>query len=160
MGSKKKVDHLLRGTSCISCGSQKLSAVAVIDQDGIPPGKKGHNIGYSHVILAHCQKCDCGLVERLDHDCFDWEKVFDQYEWYLLDESDFKMLMESLRSCPDPMSSQCLCDIHRSLRTSLNSLPMNPWGWSLESTRHVHKVLLKWLNGLPELEAIEDQNEN
>ncbi len=141
-----------RGTRCFACGADgKLSVVAVLDEDGIPPGEPGHSIGYSHILIAHCEECGCGQVERLDHDCFDWEDVWDQYEWYQLSKSDAEKLLKSLESCPDPMSPECRCDIHVSLYNSVKKLPTSWWHWAFEDDRHKHKVSLKWTNGLPEL---------
>jgi len=149
MSSKKKAQDLLGRTSCILCGSEKLSVVAVIDKDGIPPGERGHNIGYYHVMLAQCQSCGCGLLERLDHDCFDFDSVFDQYEWYLLERSDITKLMRNFQSCPNLMRYNCDCTIHDSLRSSIDSLPKNPWRWALEDDLHVHRISVTWAKEFP-----------
>lgn len=160
MDSKRKEeDHRQGKKTCASCGSGKLSVAAIIDQEGIPPGEEGHTITYFQVILTHCPECGCGIVERLDHDCFDWEEVFDQYEWYLLDKPDFDTLLDGLKSCPDPMSPDCICAVHLGLRSSVNTLPVNSWGWALEGEHHEHKVKVRWSKVVPWLELNDDQEE-
>lgn len=154
MSSSEKAQDLLGRKSCSYCGLRNLSVLAIIDKDGIPPAEPKHNIGYYHIMLAKCQDCGRGMVERLDHDCFDFDSVFDQYEWYLLDRPTVTKLLKSFQSCPDPMRHDCDCAIHHSLRSSIDSLPKNPWRWAFEDDLHVHKISLKWAEGLPILEAI------
>lgn len=149
MRGSKKAQKLLGRKSCISCGSRNLSVTAVIDRGGYPPGDPKHNIGYDHVMLAQCQSCGCGLVERLDHDCFDFDSVFDQCEWYLLERSDITKLISNFQSCPNPMRYNCDCTIHDSLRSSIGSLPKNPWRWALEHELHVHRISVTWAKEFP-----------
>ena len=35
------------------------------------------------------------MVGNRDHDCFDFEDVFDKYEWYVLDSADMSKLAEA-----------------------------------------------------------------
>jgi len=85
--------ELGRGT-CILCGSQEIRPLFLISQEGAPPGHPDHNITYSHLVVVLCQANGCGQVERLDHDCFDFKDVWDQYEWYVLDPSDMKRCLK------------------------------------------------------------------
>jgi hypothetical protein len=112
----KTFQEFLGRTSCPVCKSEKLKVVSVIDQDGVPPGEPEHNIGYNQIMLARCQSCGSGLVERLDHDCFDHDSVFDQYEWYILSKSDLKNCLKLFKRvlipCPRSVHARytILCD--------------------------------------------------
>ena len=145
----KTYQQLLGRNKCPGCGSNKLRVVAVIDKEGFHPGHSKHNIGYHHVMLVRCEKCSHGLIERLDHDCFDWESVFDQYEWYILNEADLRRLLEGLISCPNPMAPKCECQIHESLRHSIETLPKKYWETAFEDDRHEHQISINWKNSLP-----------
>ncbi len=143
----KQAQELLRRTGCISCGAyEKLSVVAVIYQDESPPFER------HHILLAKCRKCGCVVAEKFDHDSGDWDDMWDQSEWYQLDKSDSERLLKSLESCPDPLSSECNCDIDVSLYRSIKSLSTSWWHGPFESARHEHGVTLKWTKGIPEFE--------
>ena len=47
--------------TCISCHSKEILPLILVDQDGIPPGQKGHELVYAHlmVLLCHPLKGPC-----------------------------------------------------------------------------------------------------
>ena len=152
----KGADSILGRTgkrNCVLCKSENLSLAFFISNKGIPPGLPGHEISYSHVIVNFCNDCGSGILEKLIHDCFDFDDVWDQYEWYVLDKNDTELLNNTLNDCPDPLSPKCYCDIHRSLRSSVFYLPVDSWNWSLEGEHHVRKVSLNIMDGLPRFET-------
>ena len=141
----EEAQELLKRTRCISCRAyKKLSVVAVIDEEESLPFE------WHHILLAKCEKCGCVVAERFDHDSGDWDDMWDQSEWYQLDKSDSERLLESLGSCPDPLSPDCNCAIDVSLYNSIQSLSTSWWYGPFESARHEHKVKLRWENGIPE----------
>lgn len=140
-------------SQCRSCRSKKVSLLILLEQEGAPPSHRNHSIGYSHIAVFTCQKCGQGEVERFDHDCFDWEEVWDQYEWYVLDASDMSQLRQIIEACPAPGSPYCPCPIHNFLRSSCRELPRSSWEWALEGEHHVHEVSLEMEKGLPTLKV-------
>lgn len=103
-----------------------------VAKDGIPSGEDGHAIVYSHTIIVSCKNCGESYVERLQHDCFDFEEVWDQYTWYLLNQPDTERLHQIIKDCPDPLSTECSCAIHQNLRGKCESLPTTYWSSGLE----------------------------
>lgn len=80
---------------------------------------------YWHTVIAECVDCRGGQLERTYHDSSDWEKAFDQTEWYLLDKASMDKLREFIQHsdtdstierksspCPEPLSPKCLCGLH------------------------------------------------
>ncbi len=136
---------------CVACGSEAVQALILLDQDGVPPAQECHAILYMHTVVGQCSVCGAGLVERYEHDCFDWEDLWNEYEWYELDASDMKRLLIVLQDCPAPLSPQCTCPIHDALRSSYRSLPWSPWSDNLDARLHRHKVSLQIEKGVPTL---------
>jgi hypothetical protein len=126
--------------TCWACGLAAPETVFLVDQHGIPPGEDGHNILYGHIRIGLCPRCDNLQIERLDHDCFDYESVWDQYEWYLLEGEMVPLLRSLLRTCPLPLDRSCRCAIHQQMRTACGSLPISGWSFGLEAPRHVHHL--------------------
>lgn len=84
---------------------------------------------YWHTIIALCDSCGKGQMERTYNDSSDWEAKFDQTEWYLLEETSVKQLRNFIgqtvgRSapCPDPLSPKCLCEVHWQLTEAAKRL--------------------------------------
>ena len=157
MISNNNIDNILGRTgrrTCIICGSNELFFAAIILQKGIAPELPGHEISYSHSLIAYCPDCRHSILERLIHDCFDWEDVWDdRYEWFIFNKANSERLQQSLTNCPMPLSSKCYCDIHRSLRSSMFYFPIDSWNWVIEETPNVYKAKLDIRNGLPRIEA-------
>ena len=141
--------------TCASCRSGGIKPLMFVDEKGIPPAMEGHAIVYSQLVLSVCQICGCGQIEKFEHDCFDWEDLWNQYEWYLLDPPDMARLMEIVRKCPNPVSPACDCPIHTALRSTAISLPTASWYYTIDATLHVHWVSLQIEKGLPKLRVKE-----
>jgi hypothetical protein len=114
-------------SGCMACRSSRLRPLILLAREGKPPGSPDHNIVYSHDAMFACEDCHCGYAEVRRHDCFDFEEVFDQDEHHALDADGVARLRECLAHCPAPLSEQCTCDIHQSLRKSWSSLPRGLW---------------------------------
>ncbi|MEW5985083.1 MAG: hypothetical protein AB1791_00450 [Chloroflexota bacterium] len=125
---------------CAHCQATGLRLLAVIDQRGVPPGQDGHTFWYSHVVVMACGSCGRGQIESLDHDCFDMDDVWDQYEWYVLEAADTLQLAQHLSTCPAPMLPTCDCAVHLALRTAVAQLPRTGWRHVLDAERHVRPV--------------------
>ncbi|MGD2135504.1 MAG: hypothetical protein PVF27_05055 [Gemmatimonadales bacterium] len=129
-------DHLGRG--CIRCDAS-LRVVFVIAGDGWPPDHPEHHIGYEHRLMARCPACGSVQLEVYDHDCFDYEAVFDQYEWFVI-ESGSDQLVAYLAPCPAPLDRTCDCPRHRTMRHATSNLQRRPWRTALEHEAHVQPV--------------------
>lgn len=112
---------------CMACHSPRLLPLMLLAREGKPPGHPDHNFVYSHDAIFGCEECPCGYAEMRRHDCFDFEEVFDQDEHHPLDAGSIARLRECLPHCPAPLSEQCTCDVHRSLRASWASVPLKLW---------------------------------
>ncbi|MGH2567505.1 MAG: hypothetical protein ACRDGA_04145, partial [Bacteroidota bacterium] len=100
----------------------------VIEREVQPPE-------YSHTVVAVCPDCRRGQLERTYRDSADPEEIFDQTEWYLLDEASMDRFRQFIRqnsmdgsfrarssSCPAPLSPQCLCGVHWQLTEAARRL--------------------------------------
>lgn len=100
----------LRRKTCIQCESRDLELFFAIEQEVQPPE-------YSHAIITVCPDCRGGQLERAYYDEPESDEVFQQTEWFLLDESSMVLLREFIRQsefgpCLEPLSPQCLCTVH------------------------------------------------
>ena len=113
----KRLVENLRRKRCGWCDSEHLRPLFAIEQETPSPKE------YWHSIIVVCDNCDRGQLEQTYQDSSDWEKTFDQTEWFLLDEvsmlrlDDFieQRVVQSQRRvspCPDPLSPKCLCEVH------------------------------------------------
>lgn len=136
---------------CAHCQASNLRLLAVIDQQGVPPGQDGHTFWYTHVVVMVCSACGRGQIESLDHDCFDMDEVWDQYEWYVLEAADTLQLAQSLAACPAPTSPSCDCPVHHALRAAVTQLPRTGWRHVLDAERHVRPVQFAWQDDRPNL---------
>src|SRR5439155_9112196 len=109
---------------------------------GEPPEHPDHMIGYDHDLVEICPTCNGATLERLRHDCFDYEDVWDQYEWYELTPADGTRLRTLAAICPRPLDHNCTCTLHTSLRSSAKTLPIKSWDYGFERGAHRHLVKL------------------
>ena len=88
----------------------------------------------------------------MSRDAFDYEAAWEnQYEWLILDEDDSLKLLEELAKCPEPMSPNCGCGIHQSLRSSLFYLPMDLANRDLDTQHYVRTAAFEIQNDLPRI---------
>ena len=111
-----------------------------LHKSGEPPGDPNHQIGYDHDVIDICPACDGATLEHLRHDCFDFEAVWDQYEWYEFSPDDGARLRSLASRCDRPLEPLCNCATHKSLRESLRALPSSSWDAVFESPAHRHLV--------------------
>jgi hypothetical protein len=97
--------------------------VARVDESGVPPGERDHDLVYSCTVIQSCPGCGASEVEVYEHDCFDHDDVFDRYRWYVLERAATGQLRVLLQACPAPLSADCGCAVHEALRTSCRALP-------------------------------------
>jgi len=124
------------------CSTKELVRLMFLHKSGEPPGDPKHQIGYDHDIVEICPSCHGATVERLRHDCFDFEEVWDQYEWYELSPEDGARLRVVAARCDQPLDPLCRCDVHESLRKSLIELPTSGWDAVFEGAAHRHIIRL------------------
>ena len=124
------------------CETKELTRLLWLEKSGEPPEHPDHMIGYDHDLVEICPTCDGATLERLRHDCFDYEDVWDQYEWYELTPADGARLRTLAASCPTPLDHNCTCALHTSLRGSAKSLPIKSWEYGFEQGAHPHLVKL------------------
>lgn len=103
----------LRRKQCCWCDSERLRPFFAIEQES-PSSTE-----YWHTIIALCDDCKRGQMERTYNDSSDWERKFDQTEWYMLDETSVKQLCDFIGQtaqrfapCTEPLSPKCLCEVH------------------------------------------------
>src|SRR5437773_2012224 len=70
------------------CSATEMVQLLFLNKSGEPPGHPDHQIGYNHDVVNVCRSCNGATLERLRHDCFDFEEVWDQYDWYELTPED------------------------------------------------------------------------
>jgi hypothetical protein len=140
------------GAICWACRGDGLATVFVIDRRGVPPGEDGHNILYAYTQIQVCPRCGQSRIEILDHDCFDYDAVWNQYEWYLMDRQALPVLRALLSACPNPLDPTCGCPAHQSLREELSRLPSSAWASALEADQHTHPIRMRIAEGRLHLE--------
>jgi hypothetical protein len=143
--------------SCVICGSDKTLLVAVIDEQGVPPGQKGHEIYYFNALLSKCQNCGKGQVKTREHDCFNLDEVWEVYHSYVLDPPSMDRLKELLEDCPNPLSPSCTCPIHNALRATCSALLRATWDTKNEDRERIYYVSLEVQGGLPKLSLKTEQ---
>lgn len=109
-------DQDLNRTDCPACKQASVRSALVIRRAGVPPAREGHNISYAHTVAALCASCGAGFFEIRKHDCLDFGEVFDQDEWLDFSPTSGAQLREFIRTCPDPMTENCVCPVHRQMR--------------------------------------------
>jgi hypothetical protein len=141
--------HLER-YACPQCGSESIRPVLTLARDGEPPGAPGHAIVYNHSVIVLCDDCGGGFVEVMNHDCFDFEEVFTQSEWFAFDRASGDVLRSALSTCAQPLDASCNCRLHRSLRKT--TLAVKPWTFGLEAASHIQPIAIVLKRGVPALE--------
>ena len=124
------------------CVVTETTRLMFLEKAGEPPGHPEHNIGYDHIVVDVCDACNGATVEKLHHDCFDFEDVWDQYEWYELDAADGPAMREVAAQCPEPLNPFCRCQTHKSLALSIRHLPASSWSSVFEDSGHRHRVAI------------------
>jgi hypothetical protein len=119
-------------------------------RDGEPSGKPGHGIVYNHSVIVLCDSCGSGFIEVLNHDCFDFEEVFDQSEWFAFDRASAGVLRSALSSCAQPLEASCDCGLHRSLRKT--PLSIKPRTAGFQAASHVQMIAIVVEDGLPSID--------
>jgi hypothetical protein len=125
---------------CPNCNAADLPELIVLDRSGFPPGHEQHQIGYDHDVVYACTACGHATLEQWRHDCFDWEEVWDQYEWFVLAPEDANRLTEIVKRCEQPLVSNCICPVHKSLRQSVHALPRGSWDVGFEHASHYQRA--------------------
>ncbi|MEM2899342.1 MAG: hypothetical protein QXT63_00980 [Thermoplasmata archaeon] len=128
--------------NCITCDSDKIRPVFLISREGIYPGEEGHEIVYSHAVIVECGSCGCGQIEELEHDCFDWEDDFDQYDWYHITKEDMRLLSERIKKCKEPLNEECKCEIHKQIQDAMSQLPRLTWKAVVGYRERVHDLVV------------------
>jgi len=124
------------------CQTKELVRLLFLHKSGEPPDDPKHQIAYDHDVVEICPSCNGATLERLRHDCFDFEEVWDQYEWYELSPEDCVRLREVASRCGQPLNPFCTCEVHQSLRESMLALPTSSWSAVFESAAHRHTIRL------------------
>jgi hypothetical protein len=124
------------------CPTKELAKLLWLNKVGEPSDHPDHQIAYDHDIVEICPTCNGAVLERLRHDCFDFEEVWDQYEWFELSPEDGARLREVVARCDEPLNPFCSCDTHQSLRKSTHELPSSSWDAVFEAGAHRHQVRL------------------
>jgi hypothetical protein len=122
------------------CDKPALTQLFWLSKSGEPPGDPGHNIAYDSDTIEICPSCNGATLEALRHDCFDFEEVHDQYEWYEFEPEDGLRLRAIASGCGQPLNPVCSCAAHTSLRTSAQRLPRTSWDTIFEPSHHRHIV--------------------
>jgi len=124
------------------CENKEQVRLLFLHKIGDPPGDPKHNIGYDHDLIEICPSCNGATLEKLRHDCFDFEEVWDQYEWYELSPEDGARLRAVAARCTQPLNPFCSCTVHKSLRSSAGNLPASSWSVVFEWSAHRHVISL------------------
>jgi hypothetical protein len=129
--------------SCLICGSQQLQPLLNLAVDGVPHGAPGHVFTFDYDILALCEACGHGQLEKYSHDCFHYEgdEDWDMYWWYALRPADVTRLRALLTDCPDRFDAACECALHQSLRASSLRL----WGGAKHALDPAVKTSFAWV---------------
>lgn len=135
--------HLL----CPACGSSDWLDVLVLARHGAPPDAPDHVLEYGHHAIFACRSCGAMVLEFREHDCFDNESVWDQYEWFWLTNDGAATLRRAIATCQAPTDPGCACPLHDDLRSSAANLPAAPWSSSLDAMAHLHRVTLSKCEG-------------
>jgi len=136
---------------CVLCNSESIRPLVLLSRAGVAPGKPEHNIAYSHTIIVRCDACGGGFIEVHEHDCFNFDDVFDRSEWFVIDRQSEKRLQTKLSICPRPLSESCTCPLHESLRAT--PLPVCGWTDGFETGARVQPITIVLRNGLPSMEC-------
>jgi hypothetical protein len=138
----RAMPDLARAT-CVICGSRQLQPLLNLAVDGVSHGAPGHVFTFDYDILALCEACGHGQLEKYSHDCFHYEgdEDWDMYWWYALSPTTLNRLRDLLVACPDRLNAKCDCALHRSLRESGERL----WGGVKHAVDPAGKITFAWV---------------
>ncbi len=134
-------------SACALCRSTALRPFLLLRREGVPPGKPDHNIGYLHTVIVLCGGCGGGFLEVRKHDCFDYEDVWDQDEWFVFDRSSADAMQSFAAPCPSPLSEHCSCPVHQALRKLEPTV--RAWTYGFEAPAHIHRAVFSVRDGRP-----------
>lgn len=104
-----------------------LAPLILVHERGYPHGSNSHQLSYKRAVIYQCRACGFGQVEKLSHDCFNYDEAWDHYLWLVLQPGDARSLEQALSLCPRPTWPGCQCDVHQVLTQSLNALACPSW---------------------------------
>ena len=135
--------HNLARSTCLSCGSRQLQPLLILSVEDVPHGAPGHVFTFGYNIVAECEACGRGQLEKFSHDCFHYEgdEDWDMYWWYALRPDEVMRLRDLLARCPNPLDATCACALHQSLRSS----SMRLWGGVTHAVNPAGKVAFTWV---------------
>ena len=145
----------LEQQSCRRCGAVSIRPAMALLREGEPPGEPGHNLVYNHSVVVLCDTCGSGFIEVMNHDCFNFDDVFTQSEWFTFDRASADILRSALSTCAQPLEASCECPLHRSLRAT--PLYVRPWVLGVEFSSHIRPIRIVLKDGLPSLVTPEGQ---
>ncbi len=130
-------------TRCLICGSRQLQPVLNLSVEDIPHGAPGHVFTFGYKLIAECEACGHGQLEKYSHDCFHYEgdEDWEMYWWYALRPDALLRLQALLESCPNRLDAACECALHKSLRASSQRL----WGGVTHAVNPTGKVTYAWV---------------
>jgi hypothetical protein len=128
---------------CLICSSLQLRPLLSLSLENVPHGEPGHVFTFGYNIVAVCEVCGHGQLEKYSHDCFHYEgdEDWDMYWWYALRPDDVARLRDLLARCPDSLNAECECALHQSLRAS----SMRLWGGVLHAVNPTGKIVFAWV---------------
>ncbi len=127
---------------CLICGSRQLQPFLNLSETGTSHGAAEHNFTHAYQIIAICEACGHGQLEKYSHDCFHYygDEDWEMYWWYALSPTTMNRLRDLLADCPDPLNTACDCTLHRSLRDSSERL----WGGVRHAIDPAGKIAFAW----------------
>lgn len=128
---------------CLMCGSSPLRPLLNLSVEDVPHGAPRHVFTFGYNIVAECEACGHGQLEKYSHDCFHYEgdEDWDMYWWYVLRPADVARLRSLLVGCPDQFNAACECAFHQSLRAS----SMRLWGGVRHAVNPAGKISFAWV---------------
>lgn len=131
-----------------------------------PHGARDHDLLPSHPFCPLCLGCGEGQLEKLSHDCFNYDEGSDYYGWHVRMPEDMQELEQDLRACRMATWPDFDCETHRSRRESSKALACKDWvgavlpQWADEARikPYIHSTRLQHTSaGLPVLVAVDGQ---
>lgn len=111
---------------CRGCGGVLVPVVSIYER-GRPHGTTAHQLSYECAAFSECRACGKGQVEKVRHDCFNFDEAWDYYLWLMLEPGDAQALRQAAIACQQATWPGCQCNIHRSLVESATLLPCPDW---------------------------------
>jgi len=108
-------------------GVRRGAPVISIYERGRPHGTTAHQLSFECASVFECRSCGAGQVEKVRHDCWNFDEAWDYYLWVMLEPADAKSLRQAVMPCRMAKWPRCQCTIHRSLVESAKFLPCPEW---------------------------------